>query len=135
MTYTSILYSCADGIARLTLHRPDKLNAFPAQMHGEVRDALARLGPEGARVLVLTGSGRAFCAGQDLSDRAVAPGGAPVDLGESIARDYAPLVRTLRALPLPVLAAVNGVAAGAGANLALACDVVVAARSAVVGTY
>ena len=131
MTYTSILYSCADGIARLTLHRPDKLNAFTAQMHGEVRDALARLGPEGARVLVLTGSGRAFCAGQDLSDRAVAPGGAPVDLGESIARDYAPLVRTLRALPLPVLAAVNGVAAGAGANLALACDVVVAARSAV----
>ena len=131
MTYTSILYSCVDGIARLTLHRPDKLNAFTAQMHGEVRDALARLGPEGARVLVLTGSGRAFCAGQDLSDRAVAPGGAPVDLGESIARDYAPLVRTLRALPLPVLAAVNGVAAGAGANLALACDVVVAARSAV----
>ena len=131
MTYTSILYSGADGIARLTLHRPDKLNAFTAQMHGEVRDALARLGPEGARVLVLTGSGRAFCAGQDLSDRAVAPGGAPVDLGESIARDYAPLVRTLRALPLPVLAAVNGVAAGAGANLALACDVVVAARSAV----
>ncbi len=131
MTYTSILYRCVDGIARLTLHRPDKLNAFTAQMHGEVRDALARLGPEGARVLVLTGSGRAFCAGQDLSDRAVAPGGAPVDLGESIARDYAPLVRTLRALPLPVLAAVNGVAAGAGANLALACDVVVAARSAV----
>ncbi len=131
MTYTSILYSCVDGIARLTLHRPDKLNAFTVQMHGEVRDALARLGSDGARVLVLTGSGRGFCAGQDLGDRAVAPGGAPVDLGESIARDYAPLVRTLRNLRLPVLAAVNGVAAGAGANLALACDVVVAARSAV----
>jgi 2-(1,2-epoxy-1,2-dihydrophenyl)acetyl-CoA isomerase len=96
-----------------------------------VRDALARVSAdESARVLVLTGAGRGFCAGQDLADRAVAPGDAPVDLGASIERNYKPLVLTLRALPMPVLAAVNGVAAGAGANLALACDIVVAAKSA-----
>jgi len=89
-----------------------------------------RRGDATARVLVLTGAGRGFCAGQDLSDRAVAPGGEPVDLGESVEKHYGPLVIALRALPLPVLCAVNGVAAGAGANLALACDIVVAARSA-----
>jgi 2-(1,2-epoxy-1,2-dihydrophenyl)acetyl-CoA isomerase len=83
-----------------------------------------------ARVFVLTGAGRGFCAGQDLSDRAVAPGGTPVDLGESVDKYYGPLVRALRALPLPVICAVNGVAAGAGANLALACDIVIATRSA-----
>jgi 2-(1,2-epoxy-1,2-dihydrophenyl)acetyl-CoA isomerase len=82
------------------------------------------------RVLVLTGAGRGFCAGQDLGDRAVAPGGAPVDLGASIERNYMPLVLALRELPLPVVCAVNGVAAGAGANIALACDLVIAARSA-----
>jgi 2-(1,2-epoxy-1,2-dihydrophenyl)acetyl-CoA isomerase len=100
-------------------------------MHRELRDALddVRNGGE-ARVLLLTGEGRAFCAGQDLSDRAVAPGEAPVDLGASIEENYRPLVLGLRALPLPVVCAVNGVAAGAGANIALACDVVVAARSA-----
>jgi 2-(1,2-epoxy-1,2-dihydrophenyl)acetyl-CoA isomerase len=81
-------------------------------------------------VLVLTGAGRGFCAGQDLGDRAVAPGGAPVDLGESVEKYYAPLVLALRALPMPVICAVNGVAAGAGANIALACDIVIAARSA-----
>ena len=84
-----------------------------------------------ARVLILTGAGRGFCAGQDLGDRAVAPGGAAVDLGESIEKNYKPLVMTLRNLPIPVIGAVNGVAAGAGANIALACDLVVAARSAV----
>jgi 2-(1,2-epoxy-1,2-dihydrophenyl)acetyl-CoA isomerase len=99
-------------------------------MHAEVRDALDRLGADGARVLVLTGAGRGFCAGQDLADRAVAPGGAAVDLGASIEENYAPLVMRLRALPMPVVAAVNGVAAGAGANLALGCDLVIAARSA-----
>jgi 2-(1,2-epoxy-1,2-dihydrophenyl)acetyl-CoA isomerase len=81
-------------------------------------------------VLLLTGAGRGFCAGQDLGDRAVAPGDAPVDLGASIERNYKPLVLGLRALPLPVVCAVNGVAAGAGANLALACDLVIAAKSA-----
>ena len=130
MSYQSILFAVADGIGRLTFNRPDRLNSLTAAMHAEVRDALARLGPEGARVLVLTGAGRAFCAGQDLNDRAVAPGGKPVDLGESIERHYKPLVLTLRTLPMPVVAAVNGVAAGAGANIALACDLVIAARSA-----
>jgi 2-(1,2-epoxy-1,2-dihydrophenyl)acetyl-CoA isomerase len=130
MRYESILFTVHDGIARLTLNRPDKLNSFTGAMHGEVRDALARVRAEGARVLVLTGAGRGFCAGQDLGDRAVAPGGKGADLGESIERNYTPLILSLRALPLPVIAAVNGVAAGAGANIALACDLVVAARSA-----
>jgi 2-(1,2-epoxy-1,2-dihydrophenyl)acetyl-CoA isomerase len=95
-----------------------------------VRDALARVHSGGARVLVLTGAGRGFCAGQDLGDRAVAPGAKGVDLGESIENNYKPLILGVRRLPLPVIAAVNGVAAGAGANLALACDLVIAARSA-----
>ena len=130
MDYEQILFSVEDGIARLTLNRPDKLNSFTTAMHAEVRSALAQVVERGARVLVLTGAGRGFCAGQDLSDRAVAPGARGVDLGESIDTHYAPLVRTLRSLPMPVVAAVNGVAAGAGANVALACDLVVAARSA-----
>lgn len=130
MTYDNILFDLTAGIARLTLNRPDKLNSFNAEMHSEVRDALARVTREGARVLVLTGAGRGFCAGQDLGDRAVAPGGGRVDLGESIERNYKPLILGLRNLPMPVVAAVNGVAAGAGANLALACDLVVAAKSA-----
>ncbi len=130
MSYETILMVIEDGIARLTLNRPDKLNSFNVTMHEEVRSALSRLPAEGARVLVLTGAGRGFCAGQDLGDRAVAPGGAAVDLGESIERYYKPLVLALHGLALPVIAAVNGVAAGAGANLALACDLVIAARSA-----
>ncbi len=131
MSYESILYECAGGIARVTLNRPDRLNSFTAAMHAELRDALARVRAEsGVRVLLLTGAGRGFCAGQDLADRAVAPGGAPVDLGESIENNYRPLVLALRALPLPVVCAVNGVAAGAGANIALACDLVVATESA-----
>jgi 2-(1,2-epoxy-1,2-dihydrophenyl)acetyl-CoA isomerase len=130
MSYETILFSTDGGIARLTLNRPDKLNSFNTQMHGEVRDALARLPASGARVLVLSGAGRGFCAGQDLGDRAVAPGSAGIDLGESIDKYYKPLVLTLHTLALPVIAAVNGVAAGAGANIALACDLVIAARSA-----
>ena len=127
MTYRNILFSNEAGIARLTLNRPDRLNSFTVEMHEEVADALSKL--EGARVLVLTGAGRGFCAGQDLNDRAVAPGEA-VDLGESVEQRYNPLIRTLTGLPFPVIARVNGVAAGAGANIALACDIVVAARSA-----
>jgi 2-(1,2-epoxy-1,2-dihydrophenyl)acetyl-CoA isomerase len=130
VSYQSILFEAAEGIARLTLNRPERLNSFNTEMHAEVRAALAELAARGARVLVITGAGRGFCAGQDLNDRAVAPGGAAADLGDSIERNYKPLVLALRALPLPVIAAVNGVAAGAGANLALACDLVVAARSA-----
>src|SRR5215467_9235586 len=130
MTYENILFSTGGGIARLTLNRPDRLNSFNAAMHAEVRDALAQVRAGQARVLVITGAGRGFCAGQDLSDRAVAPGAAAPDLAESIEQNYKPLVLALRELPLPVIAAVNGVAAGAGANIALACDLVVAARSA-----
>jgi 2-(1,2-epoxy-1,2-dihydrophenyl)acetyl-CoA isomerase len=125
--YDTILFTLDGGIARLTLNRPDRLNSFTVQMHEEVADALGKL--EGARVLVLTGAGRGFCAGQDLNDRAVAPGQA-VDLGESVEKRYNPLVRTLTRLPFPVIARVNGVAAGAGANIALACDIVIAAKSA-----
>jgi 2-(1,2-epoxy-1,2-dihydrophenyl)acetyl-CoA isomerase len=131
MTYQHILFATAGGIARITLNRPDRLNSFNDAMHAEVRDALARVrADETVRVLLLTGAGRGFCAGQDLGDRAVAPGSEPLDLGASIERNYKPLVLALRALPLPVVCAVNGVAAGAGANLALACDIVVAAKSA-----
>lgn len=129
MSYETILFSVEQGIARLTLNRPDKLNSFNTAMHAEVRDALGRVAGEGGRVLVLTGAGRGFCAGQDLGDRAVAPGGQGVDLGDSIENYYKPLVLALRNLPLPVIAAVNGVAAGAGANIALACDLVIATRS------
>jgi 2-(1,2-epoxy-1,2-dihydrophenyl)acetyl-CoA isomerase len=131
MSYESLLFQNADGIARITLNRPDRLNSFTSAMHAELRDALAQVAAdETARVLLLTGAGRGFCAGQDLSDRAVAPGSTPVDLGESIENNYRPLVLGLRNLPLPVVCAVNGVAAGAGANIALACDIVIAARSA-----
>lgn len=127
----NILFERADGIARITLNRPAKLNSFTVAMHEELRDALAQVAADASlRVLVLTGAGRGFCAGQDLGDRAVAPGAEPVDLGHSVERYYAPLVKALRALPLPVVCAVNGVAAGAGANLVLACDLVIAARSA-----
>ncbi len=133
-SYENILFDIAGGVARLTLNRPGKLNSFTTAMHEEVREAVARAGTEpGVRVLLLTGAGRGFCAGQDLSDRAAAPGSdlsARVDLGASIERYYAPLVLALRTLPLPVVCAVNGVAAGAGVNLALACDLVIAKKTA-----
>jgi 2-(1,2-epoxy-1,2-dihydrophenyl)acetyl-CoA isomerase len=130
MAYQTILFSIESGVARLTLNRPDKLNSFNVEMHTEVHQALASLRGHAARVLVLTGAGRGFCAGQDLADRAVAPGVAGLDLGESIEKYYKPLILGLQELPMPVIAAVNGVAAGAGANIALACDLVIAARSA-----
>ena len=131
MSYETILFTAADGVARLTLNRPDKLNSFTTRMHQEVREAMAQLSTQpNTRVLLLTGAGRGFCAGQDLADATVAPGSEPVDLGAAIERDYGPLVLALRALPMPVVCAVNGVAAGAGANLALACDLVIAKKSA-----
>jgi 2-(1,2-epoxy-1,2-dihydrophenyl)acetyl-CoA isomerase len=130
VAYETIVFEVNEGIARLTLNRPERLNSFNTQMHQEVRAALGTLKAPAARVLVLTGAGRGFCAGQDLNDRAVAPGSASPDLADSIERHYKPLVLALRALPMPVIAAVNGVAAGAGANIALACDLVIAARSA-----
>jgi 2-(1,2-epoxy-1,2-dihydrophenyl)acetyl-CoA isomerase len=127
MAYETIEFKLEGAVARLTLNRPDRLNSFTAEMHGEVADALSSV--DGARVLVITGAGRGFCAGQDLNDRAVAPGEA-VDLGHSVETYYNPLIRRITSLPFPVIARVNGVAAGAGANIALACDIVIAARSA-----
>ena len=127
MAYETIDFKLEGGVARMTLNRPDRLNSFTVQMHEEVADALSRL--DGVRTLVLTGAGRGFCAGQDLNDRAVAPGEA-VDLGHSVETYYNPLIRKLTSLPFPVIARVNGVAAGAGANIALGCDIVIAARSA-----
>jgi 2-(1,2-epoxy-1,2-dihydrophenyl)acetyl-CoA isomerase len=99
MAYETIEFKLAEGVARLTLNRPDRLNSFTVQMHEEVADALANL--EDVRCLVLTGAGRGFCAGQDLNDRAVAPGGAAVDLGESVEKRWNPLVTRLTTLPFP----------------------------------
>lgn len=130
MSYETILFEIVNAAAKLTLNRPDRLNSFNVQMHEEVADALGQVEADGVRVLTLTGAGRGFCAGQDLSDRAVAPGGDDIDLGLSLEVRYNPLMRRLAALPMPVICAVNGVAAGAGANIALACDIVIAARSA-----
>ena len=118
------------GYRVITLNRPQRLNAFTEEMHQALKRALAEAEADNdCRALLLTGAGRGFCAGQDLNDRLSKPGGTTV-LGSSLETYYNPLVRKLRALPFPVVAAVNGVAAGAGANIALACDIVLAARSA-----
>jgi 2-(1,2-epoxy-1,2-dihydrophenyl)acetyl-CoA isomerase len=130
MDFETIKLEIASGVARLTLNRPDRLNSFTVEMHDEVSRGLEAVSKSQARVLVLTGAGRGFCAGQDLADPAVAPSGAGVDLGESLEKRYNPLIRRLASLDMPVICAVNGVAAGAGANIALACDIVVAAKSA-----
>ncbi|MCJ7421948.1 2-(1,2-epoxy-1,2-dihydrophenyl)acetyl-CoA isomerase PaaG [Sphingomicrobium astaxanthinifaciens] len=127
MTEQTILIERDDHVATLTLNRPDRLNSFTADMHAELKRAIREV--HDARVLVLTGAGRGFCAGQDLNDRKVAPGEA-VDLGETVEESWNPLIRTIATLPQPVLCAVNGVAAGAGASIALACDLTFAARSA-----
>jgi 2-(1,2-epoxy-1,2-dihydrophenyl)acetyl-CoA isomerase len=125
--------SHSGSVRTLALNRPQALNSFTAAMHGELRAALdAAAEDREVRCVVVTGTGRGFCAGQDLADPAVAPNldGAAVDVGSAIERFYKPLALRIRAMPVPVVAAVNGVAAGAGANFALLCDVVVAARSA-----
>lgn len=132
MEYRNIQFAVDAGIARLTLNRPDKLNSFTGEMHAELRDALDRIqADKAARVLVLTGAGRAFCAGQDLADpdMAAADGKMP-DIGNVVENNYKPLVLRLQNLRVPTIAAVNGIAAGAGASVALACDLVVAAKSA-----
>ena len=125
-----VLSEIRAGYRVVTLNRPDRLNSFGAGMHGQLLAALNDAEADNTcRALLLTGAGRGFCAGQDLADVAAAPGETP-DLAATIERHYNPLVRKLRDLPMPVICAVNGVAAGAGANLAFACDIVLAARSA-----
>jgi len=127
---STVLLETVAGVARITLNRPDKLNSFTRAMHAELREALSRVeSDESIRAVVLQGAGRGFCAGQDLADLSFEPG-AMTDLGQLIHEQFNPLVRRLQALPKPVVAKVRGIAAGAGANLALACDLVVAARSA-----
>ena len=116
MSYGNILFEVSGGIARLTLNRPERLNSFNDAMHAEVRDAVGRVRADpSARVLLLTGAGRGFCAGQDLNDRAVSVGGHPVDLGMTVETGWNPLIRKITGLTIPVIARVNGVAAGAGA--------------------
>src|SRR3954462_13886151 len=127
----SVLVSVDAGVATLTLNRPEKLNALNPEMHERLRSALdSAARDEGIRAVLLTGNGRGFCTGQDLAERDVSPGAPPIDLSVSLGSYYNPLVRRMRALPKPIVCGVNGVAAGAGANLALACDIVIAARSA-----
>ena len=125
----SVLISTEAGVMTVTLNRPDKLNAFVAEMHGLLREAMARAETDASiRAVLLTGAGRAFCAGQDLGERDM--NDPNLDLGGGLDANYNPFIRRLRALPKPVVCAVNGIAAGAGANLALGCDLVLAARSA-----
>lgn len=131
MSFSTITYQIDQGVAVLTLNRPTSLNSFNSQMHDEVREAMKDARDNNAvRCLVITGTGRGFCAGQDLSDRAVKVSDEAPDLGESVEKNYNPLIRNIMTMEKPVLCAVNGVAAGAGASIALACDIVIAAKSA-----
>ncbi len=126
MAYEFILYEVTEDVARITLNRPDRMNSLNKGMRYELLDALTRA-PDEARCLLLTGAGRGFCAGQDLADRQKL---GDVDLERSLREEYAPLLKLIREAPIPTISAVNGAAAGAGANLALAADLVIAARSA-----
>ena len=132
MSEPLVLVNDAGAVRTLTLNRPAALNSFTGAMHGELRAALEAAATDGSvRALVITGAGRGFCAGQDLNDPGMVPGAdGRVDVGAVIEAHYKPLALRIRSMPVPVIAAVNGVAAGAGANLALGCDLVVAARSA-----
>jgi len=126
----TVLVETHENWVEITLNRPERLNSFNEEMHLALRAALESARDNGARAVLLTGAGRGFCAGQDLSDRDPSKADKPRDLGETVATFYAPLVRLIRSLEFPVVCAVNGVAAGAGANIALACDIVVATQSA-----
>jgi 2-(1,2-epoxy-1,2-dihydrophenyl)acetyl-CoA isomerase len=130
MAFEHILYEAEQGVGTITLNRPDVLNSFNRAMAAEVRQALSHAGSDATvRAVLITGAGRAFCAGQDLAEAMPKEGPAP-DLGDIVARGYNPIVRTIRQLDKPVVCAVNGVAAGAGANLAFACDFVLASSEA-----
>ncbi|MFY0621462.1 MAG: enoyl-CoA hydratase/isomerase family protein [Pelagimonas sp.] len=126
MQYDTITYAVDDGVATITLNRPDVMNALNAQMRAELADAVARAGRE-ARALVLTGAGRSFCSGQDLGDTKNIR---DLDLQRTLNEEYVPLLTAIYECPIPTITAVNGAAAGAGANLALAADVVIATESA-----
>lgn len=131
MPYAHILFQSDQGVARITLNRPDVLNSFNRTMARELREALEVVASDGSlRSVLLTGAGRGFCAGQDLAEAAPQPDGTLPDLGDFVREGYNPIVRAIRTLEKPVICAVNGVAAGAGANLALACDIVIASRDA-----
>jgi 2-(1,2-epoxy-1,2-dihydrophenyl)acetyl-CoA isomerase len=132
MAYETILHETRDGYAAITLNRPDKLNAYNRIMLGELNTAVDAIaaGTDGVRALLITGAGRGFCAGADLADRAPLPKGEKYDLRVNLGTWYNPLIRKLRALRVPVIIAVNGVAAGAGMSLAMAGDITLAARSA-----
>ena len=130
MKFNAILLDIASAVAKITLNRPDKLNSFTGEMHVELKQAMQTiLADSSVRVLMITGAGRGFCAGQDLSERMMGDE-ETADVASSLEKNYNPLLKQLRALPYPVVCAVNGVAAGAGCNLALACDIVIAAKSA-----
>jgi 2-(1,2-epoxy-1,2-dihydrophenyl)acetyl-CoA isomerase len=131
MPYAHILFETETAVARITLNRPDVLNSFNRAMARELCDALSVIATDdGIRAVLLTGAGRAFCAGQDLAEAAPRPDGSLPDLGEFVRSGYNPIIRAIRTLEKPVVCAVNGVAAGAGANLALACDIVFASTDA-----
>jgi len=129
--YETIKLEKSNDVATLTLNRPDRLNSFNVQMHEELQNALDEIATDGeTRCLMITGEGRGFCAGQDLGDRAVTADGEAPDLGMSVEKYYNPLIQRITNLRMPVICALNGVAAGAGASLVMACDIVIAARSA-----
>jgi 2-(1,2-epoxy-1,2-dihydrophenyl)acetyl-CoA isomerase len=131
MDFNNIAFDINDGVATLTLNRPKSLNSFTTEMHAEIRTVMQQVIEDaGIRCLLITGAGRGFCAGQDLGDRAQTTAGGVPDVGASVEKNYNPLIRSIMNLPKPVICAVNGVAAGAGASIALACDIVLAARSA-----
>ncbi|MCF6220001.1 MAG: 2-(1,2-epoxy-1,2-dihydrophenyl)acetyl-CoA isomerase PaaG [Robiginitomaculum sp.] len=131
MSQSTILYEKQNAVAIVTLNRPDKLNSFNEKMHQALALTLDMIDEDDSvRCLLITGSGRGFCAGQDLGDRNVSPGAKKVDLGETIGKYYNPLIKRLHKSKIPTVCAVNGVAAGAGVNIALACDIVIAADTA-----
>ena len=131
MDYQNIIAEEKNGVGYLTFNRPKALNSFNVDMHREVAEVLNQWtkNPD-VRCVVISGEGRGFCAGQDLGDRVVDPNAEAPDLGYSIETYYNPLIKTIVNMPKPMICAVNGVAAGAGANIALACDLVIAAKSA-----